>query len=64
MTTEIEINVVWFPPQGIHKRAARDMEHAREICAEFAKHNPLIEQRTVTYGEWIIVENLGIGQGS
>lgn len=56
--TEIEYQVVWFPPSsGTVVRTVRSEAAARQLAEDHAGEAPLIQQRVVTRSPWVITWN-------
>jgi hypothetical protein len=57
-TTRVETRVTYFPPTGgIKHLMAKDLDDARHVCEMKDDCAPMIEQRTITVTDWVIVEN-------
>ena len=53
--TETQWKVTWFPDDKDHVvRSARSKKHANEIYDQHDQHNPIIERREVSIGDWEI----------
>jgi hypothetical protein len=64
--TSTETEVVYFPPlQPTKRKKVADLAAARAFCEQIEPHgcNPLIQQRTVTVSEWVVVENWAMPLG-
>lgn len=58
MSEVTEILVVYFPPgEDRRTRKTKSLEEAQGICTDMADYAPLIQQRTVNYGPWVVIYN-------